>query len=178
MIKSPVRGVLRHFLFPVVAASLLAGAPAALAHDDGHHHAGSEAAAAAGDIAVAGAWARAMLPGQPSGGGYLTITNAGNEPDRLLAAASPAAGRVEIHTMEVVDDVMTMRPLADGLEIAPGESVELAPGGLHLMFFEVVAPFAEGETVPVTLRFERAGGVEVAFPVRGRGQDGCGGHDH
>lgn len=143
-----------------------------VASDGGHGHEGHGAhgaasdAATAGDLAVADGWARAMLPGQPAGGGYLTITNDGAEADRLIGASSPVAGKVEVHTMEVVDDVMVMRPVEGGLEIPAGGSVELKPGGLHLMFLEVTEPFAEGDTVPVTLEFEKAGAVEVPLPVR------------
>jgi periplasmic copper chaperone A len=135
------------------------------------------------DIELSGAWARAMLPGQPAGGGYITITNRGTQADRLLSASSPRAGRVEIHAMEIVDDVMTMRPVGDGLAIEPGETVTLAPGGLHVMFMDVRGPFAEGESVSVTLEFEKAGPAEVSFDVRGReaapaaaGHDGHAGH--
>ena len=77
--------------------------------------------------------------------------------------------------MDVVNDVMTMRPVKGGLEIPPGGAVELKPGGLHIMFLEVSRPFNVGETVPVTLEFERAGSVEIAFPVH-KAQGG--GHDH
>lgn len=146
----------------------------------GDHHAGHGDAAeavVAGALRIESAWARAMLPGQPAGGGYLSIANGGSEPDRLLGGSTPSAGRVEIHTMEVVDDVMIMRPVEGGLEIPAGETVELKPGGLHLMFMEVGAPFAEGGSVPVALEFERAGTVEIVLPVRAaRGQGG--GHDH
>jgi periplasmic copper chaperone A len=131
----------------------------------------------AGDLEISGAWARAMLPNQPAGAGYLTITNKGAEADRLLSASSPAAGKVELHTMQVVDDVMVMRPLEGGLEIAPGETVRLEPGGLHLMFMEIPEGFSEGETVSITLTFQKAGEVEVELPVRKAGSGG-GGHAH
>lgn len=154
-------------------------------HDQaGHDHAGHDqadgASATLGDLAIASGWARAMLPGQKAGGGYLTVTNNGAEADRLIGASSPAAGKVEIHTMEVVDDVMTMRPVEGGLEIPAGGSVELKPGGYHIMFMGVGEPFADGSTTPVTLRFEKAGEVELALPVRlvrGSGHDHDG-HDH
>lgn len=130
----------------------------------------------AGDLEIASAWARAMLPSQPAGGGYLTVTNRGTEPDRLVGGSTPAAGRVEIHTMEVVNDVMTMRPVEGGLEIPAGGTVELKPGGFHVMFMEVEEPFQEGDTLSVTLEFEKAGEVEVAFPVRSAQGGGHGDH--
>lgn len=146
-------------------------------HDDHAGHGGAEQGVMAGDLEITAAWARAMLPGQPAGGGYLTVANNGEEADRLVGAASPTAGRVEIHTMEVVDDVMVMRPVDGGLDIPAGETVELKPGGLHLMFLEVTDPFREGGAVPVTLEFEKAGSVDVELPVRAA-RGGGGGHDH
>lgn len=118
----------------------------------------------AGEISISGAWARAMLPGQPAGSGFLTLENKGASADRLLGISSPAAGRVEVHTMNVVDDVMVMRPV-DGLEIAPGETLAMEPGGMHLMFLDLAQPLGEGGSVAVTLTFEKAGAVEIELPV-------------
>lgn len=120
----------------------------------------------AGDLEITGGWARAMLPGQPAGGAYATIANKGGEPDRLVAASSPAAGKVEIHTMAVVNDVMTMRPVEGGLEIPAGGKVEMKPGGFHMMFMQVSEPFKKGGEVAVTLEFEKAGKVELKLPVK------------
>lgn len=144
--------------------------------DHAHDHAGG-ASATIGDLEIASGWARAMLPGQKAGGGYLIVTNNGAAADRLIGASSPAAGKVEIHNMEVINDVMTMRPVEGGLEIPAGGSVELKPGGYHIMFMSVSEPFADGSTTPLTLRFEKAGEVGLALPVRlvrGSGHD----HDH
>lgn len=146
----------------------------------GHHGNGHGTATSgevrAGHLTLAGGWLRAMLPGQPAGGGYVTITNGGPEPDRLVGVSAPAAGRSEVHEMKVVNDVMTMRPVEGGLEIPAGATVELKPGGLHLMFMQVTQPFAEGATVPVTLEFEKTGKVELMLPVRAAGPGG--GHGH
>ncbi len=149
---------------PAPAVTIAESSP----HNGHGHHAPAahEAAIVAGELEISAAWAKAMLPRQPAGGGYVTIANKGGEPDRLVAASSPAAGMVEVHTMEVVNDVMTMRPLEGGLEIPAGGSVELKPGGLHLMFMKVSEPFREGVSVPVTLEFEKAGTVQVNLPVR------------
>lgn len=185
---------MRHHLLQIAAAGALAAfstAPAcadfapgvtivaaATGQDDHHGHDGHDGpeAIVAGALEISSPWVRAMLPGQPAGGGYLTVINTGDEADRLVAASSPAAGRVEIHTMEVVDDVMVMRPVEGGLEIPAGGTVELKPGGLHLMFMEVAAPFADGDTVDVQLEFEKAGSVDATFAVRtAHGGDG---HDH
>ncbi len=138
----------------------------------GTEHAGhAQAAVAAGELEIGSFWARAMLPGQATAGGYLTITSKGGG-DRLLSASSPAAGKVEIHNMEMIDQVMVMRPVEGGLEIPAGGTLELKPGGLHLMFMSPSEPFREGESVPVTLQFEKAGNVEIVLPVRTAG----GGH--
>jgi copper(I)-binding protein len=154
-----------------------------LAAGDGVHGHGSHSvpvasdAVAVGDLTITGAWARAMLPGQPAGGGYLTIANKGQVADKLVSASSPSAGKVEIHTMEVVNDVMVMRPLDGGLDIPAGATVELKPGGLHVMFKAVKEPFKEGRSVPVTLQFEKSGKVEVMLPVQAKqGTDEHAGH--
>lgn len=128
----------------------------------------------AGDISISGAWARAMLPGQPAGSGFVTLENKGAAPDRLTAVSSSAAGRVELHSMNVVDDVMVMRPIAGGIAIAPGEKVEMRPGGTHLMFLDLDQPFAEGGSVAVTLSFEKAGAVEIELPVVKAGAEAAG----
>lgn len=128
----------------------------------------------AGNLEISAGWARAMLPGQPTGGGYLTIANKGAEDDRLVGASSPAAAKVEIHSMEVVNDVMVMRPTEGGIVIPAGAAVELRPGGLHLMFLNVSEPFRSGNTVALSLEFEKAGKVEVALPVRKAGEDHSG----
>ncbi len=126
-------------------------------------------AAKAGDLAVTDAWARAMLPGQPTGGGYFTVENHGQSADRLLSASSPAAGKVEFHEMKMQDSIMVMRPVQGGLEIPAGGALALKPGGYHMMFIEVKAPFKAGESVAVTLQFQNAGKLELELPVRPAG---------
>lgn len=130
-----------------------------------------------GDLELTGAFARATLPNQPVGGGYVTITNKGHEADRLVSATSPAAGEVQIHEMKMEGDVMKMRALPEGIEIAAGQSVALSPGGMHLMFMELKGAFKEGSEVPVTLTFEKAGPVEITLPVVAAGADAPA-HDH
>jgi copper(I)-binding protein len=118
-----------------------------------------------GDLTLSGAFTRAMAPTAKVGGGFITITNNGQEDDRLISASSPAAPVVQLHEMAVVDDVMKMRELPDGIEIPAGETVTLKPGGLHIMFMQVPTPFEEGSEVPVTLTFEKAGSVDVMLHV-------------
>jgi copper(I)-binding protein len=126
----------------------------------------------AGDIEIGGIWTRAMLPGQPVGGGYFTITNNGKSADRLISISSPDAGRAEIHSMVMKDNVMVMRPVEGGLEIPAGGTVALKPGHFHLMFMDVKKPFRKGDTIAVTLEFEHAGKVEIAMPVAAAGAKG------
>ncbi len=136
------------------------------AHDHGAMAAAPETAPVkAGDLEITGYWTRAMLNGQPAGGGFMKISNTGKDADKLIAGSSPSAPRVEIHMMEVVDGVMNMRPVEGGLEIPAGGSVELKPGSFHVMFMGVPAPFQEGAVVNLTLEFEKAGKVDLVLPV-------------
>ncbi|NKK78685.1 copper chaperone PCu(A)C [Rhizobium leguminosarum] len=119
----------------------------------------------AGDLEISAGFAKAMLPGQPVGGGFFTVKNNGQADDRLVSVSSPAAGEVQIHEMVTKDNVMRMRQLKDGIAIAAGETVKLEPGNLHLMFQKVKTPFKQGDTVPVTLTFEKAGKVDLVLRV-------------
>ncbi|MBY3377845.1 copper chaperone PCu(A)C [Rhizobium laguerreae] len=121
--------------------------------------------AKAGDLEISGGFAKAMLPGQPVGGGFFTVKNNGQADDRLVSVSSPAAGEVQIHEMVTKDNVMRMRQLKDGIAIAAGETINLEPGNLHLMFQKVKSPFKQGDTVPVTLTFEKAGKVDLVLRV-------------
>jgi copper(I)-binding protein len=158
-------------LAATIAASLPDGTARVILVAEAPHR-GGPAVMTAGGLEISAYWARAMLPGQPTGGGYLSVTNKGEAADRLLSVSSPAAGMVEIHTMEVVNDVMNMRPVEGGLEIPVGATVALQPGGgMHLMFMQVKVPFAQGGTVPITLEFEKAGKVDIALPVEKAGAE-------
>jgi len=123
----------------------------------------------AGSLELKHPWVRATPKGAPVGGGYLTITNAGTAPDRLIGGSSPVAGKLEIHEMKMVSGVMKMRPLAKGLEIKPGQTVELKPGSYHLMFMKLKQPFVKGTSIKGTLVFEKAGKVEVEYAVESMG---------
>lgn len=147
------------------------------AHSHDHGAMKEAAVVKAGALELSGASTKAMLPGQPVGGGFVTIKNAGTSDDRLIAVESPLAGRGEIHEMAMVDDVMKMRKLNEGIEIPAGQTVELKPGGLHFMFFNVSKPFAEGDKVPVTLTFEKAGKVQIELEV-GAANSAEQKHDH
>ena len=123
----------------------------------------------AGDLFIGHPWARATVPGAKVGGGYLTVKNEGSAPDRLLAVTVPFAAKAEIHESLEEDGVAKMRPVEGGLEIKPGETVELAPGGKHLMFVGLTQPLAKGEKVKGELTFEKAGKVQVEFAIEAAG---------
>jgi periplasmic copper chaperone A len=123
----------------------------------------------AGSLTIGHPWARATPPGAKVAGGYLTIENSSAEPDRLVAATVEIAGRAEIHEMAVVDGVMKMRPLDNGVEIPAGGSVELKPGGYHLMLMDLKQPLKQGEGFSGTLTFEKAGTVDVTYDIESIG---------
>ena len=109
---------------------------------------------------------KATLPGQPVGGGFMTITNKGTEADRLVSITAPdVSDDVQIHEMAMENDVMKMRQLPDGIEIPAGAKVELKSGGLHVMFMKIKHPFKEGEKFKATLNFEKAGKIDVDFKI-------------
>ena len=121
------------------------------------------------NIVVTQAWSRATPGGSKVAGGYLTIENRGPVVDRLLSASTEAANKIEIHEMAISDGLMTMRPVEGGLPIEAGRVVRFAPGGLHLMIVGLSAPLVQGDKVPVTLKFEKAGAITVSFDVRAMG---------
>ena len=142
-----------------------------------------EAAAAdftVGNIQIGNPWTRATPKGADVAGGYMKITNKGSVPDSLIGGSSAAADRFEVHEMSMVDGVMKMRPLAKGLEVKPGETVELKPGSYHLMFMDLKAPFEAGKRVKGTLVFEKGGTVDIEYAVEalGAGSSAPSGHGH
>lgn len=149
--RRPLSGL---FFGAVVATAALFCAAPAPAHDY-----------KAGSIKIAHPWSRATPPSATIGAGYLTLTNEGSEPDRLIGATSTAARSLEVHEMSVDDGVMRMKPVAGGLEIPAGGTVALEPGGLHFMIMGLTKPLVEGERVPVTLTFEKAGSFDVELAI-------------
>ena len=125
-----------------------------------------------GDLTISKTWTRATPPKARNGGGFAEIKNTGSKADRLIAAASPAAKKVELHEMTVTDGIMKMREMEDGIDVPAGETVALKPGGLHIMFMGLNEPFKEGGTVPVVLTFEKAGDVEIVLDVNKMGAKG------
>ena len=117
-----------------------------------------------GAIDIGHPWARPTADGQKVGGGYLKLTNAGAA-DRLVSASSEVSDSVELHTMSMDGTVMRMRQV-DGIDLPAGQTVELKPGGLHIMFIGLKAPLQEGSKFPVKLKFEKAGEVMVDVKVQ------------
>lgn len=119
----------------------------------------------AGTLAISHVWLREPPPAARAAGGYLTIANQGQTTDRLLAVEGDVASTIEVHEMSNVDGVMRMQALPKGLAIEPGQTVELKPGGFHVMFTGLKAPLKVGDAVNATLVFEKAGRVPVTFGV-------------
>lgn len=132
----------------------------------------------AGDISIGHPWTRATPKGAKVAGGYLKLTNGGKQADKLIGASAEGVEAVEIHEMAVVDNIMTMREVKGGLEIKPGETVELKPASFHMMMMGLKEPFREGQMIKGTLKFEHAGTVPVEFKVEALGaKEAAGGHD-
>jgi len=123
----------------------------------------------AGTMVVEAPWSRATPGGAKVGGGYMRITNTGSESDRLVGGSIAVAERFEVHRSTVVDGIARMEPITGGLEIGPGQTVELRPGSLHAMFVNLRQGLKEGETVNGTLMFEKAGALTVKYHVGGIG---------
>ena len=133
-----------------------------------------------GDIAIGHPYATPSIPGTSNGAAYLaSIENKGAVADRLVRASTPAASRVELHTMAVdAQGVMRMREI-DGIALAPKAKVQMKPGsGLHLMLIGLKEPLKEDASFPLTLEFERAGKVEVTVNVQSAVPGGAASHVH
>jgi copper(I)-binding protein len=117
-------------------------------------------------------WARAATTAEKTGGGFFTLENKGNEPDRLVAASTPAADSVEIHAIKVVGPDIKMRPMDNGLAVPPRTTITLKPRGYHLVMKGLKAPLLAGATVPVVLTFEKAGTRTVEMKVEAPGPVG------
>ncbi len=148
------------------AVALIAIAPAALAQGTG-----------TSTIAVEQPWARATPAGAQTGAVYMTLDNKTSTADRLTGALSDVADKLQIHQITIVNGVMQMRELTDGLPIPAGGSVTLKPGSYHVMLVGLKKPLAAGETFPLTLTFEKAGNIPVTVLVQAMGamQDNMGG---
>ena len=131
-----------------------------------------------GSLEIDQPWTRATAPTAKAGGGYVTITNKGTTPDRLVAARSAASAKVEIHEMKMDGNVMRMRELDKGLEIPPGATVTLKPGGYHIMFMGQEGPVAKDGKGPVDLGVEKAGSIDVELAAQAMGAQSPGQQKH
>lgn len=160
--------------------ALLAAAIAALpltvyAQHHGHGSHGAPAAPAArgpgatvtqGSLRIEDGWARATIGQSRISAAYMIIHNTGAESDRVVAASSPVAGAVELHTHVMENNVARMRRI-EAIEVTPGSPTVLAAGGLHIMLLDLRRPLAAGETLPLTLELASGARVDLALPVRG-----------
>lgn len=148
--------------------------------EDAHVHEQAEAetqvaspAQVQGNIAVQNAWVRPTVGEQAATGAYLTITS--QEPLALVGVATPLAEVAEVHEMKMDGDIMRMR-MAERIEIAPGEPLELKPGGYHLMLMALTAPIQPGQEIELSLLFEKPDGSRIEMPVKAvAGQNAAGG---
>lgn len=121
-----------------------------------------------GSIRIVHPWARATVPGAQTGGAYLKLENSGAD-DKLVSVNGNVSAGSELHTTSMNGNVMTMQKLDKGLAVPAGKTVELKPGGTHIMLVELKAPLKEGTTFPLKLRFEKAGEITVDVKVSGLG---------
>jgi copper(I)-binding protein len=132
----------------------------------------------AGTIEIGNPWTRATPKGSTVAGAYMTISNKGTEADRLVGGSSPVAGRFEVHSMTMEQGVAKMRPVEGGLELKPGEKLELKPGGFHVMLTGLKQPLEKGQKIKGTLEFEKAGKVEIEYTVEALGAGAPAMHMH
>jgi copper(I)-binding protein len=122
-----------------------------------------------GALEIQQPWTRATPKGAKTAAGYVAIKNTGSATDRLTGGSLTGASGAQVHEMTMDHGVMKMRPMPDGIEIKPGETVELKPGALHLMFTDLKARLVKGQSVKGTLTFANAGTVDVEFAIEGMG---------
>jgi copper(I)-binding protein len=120
--------------------------------------------AAAQSVDVKDAWARATVPGQKATGAFMKLTAKSDA--KLVSGASSVAGVVEVHEMKMDGGVMQMRALQNGLDLPAGKTVELKPGGYHVMLMDLKLPLQKDTTIPLTLTFKDAKGVETKTELK------------
>jgi periplasmic copper chaperone A len=154
---------MRFLLKFAVMAMLLMAAPAAFAQTAGNS-----------EINVEQPWARATPAGAMTGAVYMTLTNKTKDADRLTAASSDVAAKVQIHEMAIENGIMKMRQLVNGLAIPAGGSVTLKPGGFHVMLIGLKKRLIAGQTLPLTLTFTKAGSISITVPIQAIGATSSG----
>lgn len=139
---------------PALALALILAAPLA-AHDY-----------RAGALRIDHPVIRVASPVSKTGAGYLTITNTGKTPDRLLSVTTTAAARSDLHGTVQRGNVMQMRARASGVPVPAGARISFSPGSLHVMFIGLTLPLPEGRRIKARLHFEKAGSVDVEFKAQ------------
>lgn len=171
------------FFRAILATAVLSTVNGAAIADGGHSHQPTAmvlhddpgSTVAVGALEISEAFTRVTPLSATAARAFLQVTNKGTDTDRLIAASSPAAARVVVHEMKMQEKSMKMVEVAGGMEVAGGEILSLSAGGFHhLMFIDIKAAFVEGDKIPVTLTFGRAGTVDLHLPV---GDDHAG-HNH
>jgi copper(I)-binding protein len=152
--------MLQKLLCAVMLSALLVALPALAAP-----------AVTLGALTISAPWTTATPPGAPTATGYLTITNTGTVPDRLIAVSSPDAAMGMLHQMSVANGIASMHPI-NGIDIPAGKTVSLDPNGFHLMLVTLTETLKTGQTLPVTLTFEKAGKVDVVLDILPIGSKG------
>ena len=151
----------------IAAATLLAGAAPLAAHD-----------VKAGGLQIVHPFVRATPKGTAVTAGYVKITNTGKDADKLIGASMAGAEKAELHTTLMEDGIAKMRPLAGGLAIGPGETVELKTSGAHIMFTGLTKSLSEDTYIDGTLVFEKAGTVAIEYAVVPLAGDAKAGSEH
>nr|WP_315235162.1 copper chaperone PCu(A)C [uncultured Albidiferax sp.] len=132
------------------------------------------------NVEVSNAWARTTVPGQKGSGAFMTLT--AKEAARLVSVSTPVAGVAEVHEMKMEGDVMKMRALPGGLDLPAGKAVALTPGGYHIMLMDLKAALPKDSTIPLTLVFQDAKGVqskqELKLPIATTAPAGTAEHKH
>ena len=118
-----------------------------------------------GSIQITQPWARATPKGASAGAAYMTVTNSGTTAQHLSCVSSDGAAECQIHQMSMDGGVMKMRPVQGGLEVKPGETVTLKPGGFHVMLVGLKQPLQPGQSVNATFKDDGGNAVQVAFPI-------------
>jgi periplasmic copper chaperone A len=143
------------FTFALLVAACIAGA--AFAHDYDLK-----------TLHIDHPFTRATPPGGQVAGAFMSIENRGKDADRLISVTSPVAGLAQIHEMAMEGGLMKMRAVP-GIELKPGSTVQLRPGGYHVMLEALKQPLKQGDEFPLTLTFEKAGSIEIKVAVEAMG---------
>ena len=146
-------------IFVFITAAIFVAAAVLIASGAGAHE------FKVGTLDIGHPWSRPTPADANIAGGYLTITNKGKTADRLISGSSPSAGQIEIHEVVDVDGMARTRPVANGIEIKPGKTIELKPGALRIVMLGLKQPLQLGQKIKGTLVFEKAGPIEVVYNV-------------